>query len=64
VPPEWVGEVGLVVGLSISAASDRRLKKLDDLMAKAGLRPNGLHHEIYLSDVHEPDPAAMRTILR
>lgn len=25
---------------------------------------NGLHHEIYLSDVQETDPAQMRTILR
>jgi hypothetical protein len=29
-----------------------------------GLVNNGLHHEIYLSDVAETDTAKMRTILR
>lgn len=32
-------------------------------MAQAGLVRAGLHHEVYLSDVRETDPARMRTIL-
>jgi hypothetical protein len=29
-----------------------------------GLVANGRHHELYLSNVRETDPAKMRTILR
>ncbi|WP_267900879.1 hypothetical protein [Actinomadura craniellae] len=32
-------------------------------MEAEGLVPNGPHHEIYLSDPAEPDPAKMRTSL-
>lgn len=37
------------------------LKVMDDFMATHGLRRNGLHHEVYLSDFGDPDP---RTMLR
>jgi hypothetical protein len=37
---------------------------MEEFMERAGLVMNGLHHEIYLSDVEETDPARMRTILR
>jgi hypothetical protein len=40
------------------------LAKMDGLMSSSDLEPNGLHHEIYLSDVTETDPAKMHTILR
>ena len=33
-------------------------------MTEQGLARAGMHHEIYLSDVRETDPAKMRTILR
>ncbi|MEV4005124.1 GyrI-like domain-containing protein [Actinomadura sp. NPDC049753] len=40
------------------------LARMESLMEAEGLVPNGLHHEVYLSDVREEDPAKMRTILR
>ena len=40
------------------------LARMDQFMAEQGLINNGLHHEIYLSDVAETDTAKMRTILR
>ncbi len=40
------------------------LARMDRFMAEQGLVNNGLHHEIYLSDVAETDTAKMRTILR
>ncbi|MFB4305159.1 GyrI-like domain-containing protein [Actinomadura sp. GTD37] len=40
------------------------LARMDALMEAEGLVVNGLHHEIYLSDTRETDPAKMRTILR
>ncbi|MEU7239071.1 GyrI-like domain-containing protein [Streptomyces sparsogenes] len=40
------------------------LALLDAYMAEQGLARAGTHHEIYLSDVRETDPAKMRTILR
>ncbi|TYB49133.1 GyrI-like domain-containing protein [Actinomadura chibensis] len=40
------------------------LAKMYALMEAEGVAPNGLHHEIYLSDTRETDPGKMRTILR
>ncbi|MGO4748559.1 GyrI-like domain-containing protein, partial [Streptomyces sp. 2MCAF27] len=40
------------------------LALLDEYMTEQGLERAGLHHEIYLSDVRESDPAKMHTILR
>jgi hypothetical protein len=40
------------------------LKKLDDFMQQKGLRRNGRHHEIYLSDYRKTAPEKLRTILR
>jgi hypothetical protein len=37
---------------------------IDRFMQEHGLVANGLHHEVYLSDLRETDPAKMRTILR
>ncbi|TDB94198.1 GyrI-like domain-containing protein [Actinomadura sp. 7K534] len=40
------------------------LARMVALIEAEGLVRNGLHHEIYLSDPGEADPAKMRTILR
>ncbi|GGT62076.1 GyrI-like domain-containing protein [Actinomadura citrea] len=40
------------------------LARMESLMKAEGLVPHGLHHEVYLSDPREEDPAKMRTILR
>lgn len=40
------------------------LARTASLMKAEGLVANGLHHEVYLSDPREGDPARMRTILR
>ncbi|WP_020573821.1 GyrI-like domain-containing protein [Actinopolymorpha alba] len=40
------------------------LARMDALMRERGVTVYGLHHELYLSDVRETDPARMRTILR
>lgn len=42
----------------------KTLARMEAVMAEAGLEPYGLHHEIYLSDISETDPAKMRTVLR
>lgn len=36
----------------------------EELLPRAGLRPTGRHHEIYLSDFRRVEPARRRTILR
>ncbi|WP_129841908.1 GyrI-like domain-containing protein [Streptomyces sp. RFCAC02] len=46
------------------AEEARSLALMDAYAARHGLRTAGLHHEIYLSDVRETDPAGMRTVLR
>ncbi|MFD1932398.1 MULTISPECIES: GyrI-like domain-containing protein [Nonomuraea] len=40
------------------------LAAMQEYMDANGLVPNGLHHEVYLSDLRESDPAKMRTVLR
>lgn len=42
----------------------KTLAQMDNFMTANGFVRNGLHHEIYLSDFAETDPAKMRTILR
>ena len=42
----------------------RTLAKMEEVISAGDLEGNGLHHEIYLSDVGETDPAKMHTILR
>jgi hypothetical protein len=46
------------------AQEPQTLAKMDSLMSESDLEPNGLHHEIYLSNVSETDRAKMHTILR
>lgn len=40
------------------------LQLMEEFMQKEGLRRNGRHHEIYLSDPRKTVPGKMRTILR
>jgi hypothetical protein len=41
------------------------LAKMDSLISASDLEPNGLHHEIYLSDLlNETDPGKVHTVLR
>lgn len=40
------------------------IEKIHDRIAAQGLRPNGRHHEIYLSDPRRVDPDRLKTILR
>lgn len=40
------------------------LARMETLMSAERLVPNGLHHEIYLSDLRETSPERIRTILR
>ncbi|WP_326645164.1 GyrI-like domain-containing protein [Streptosporangium sp. NBC_01755] len=46
------------------AEEPKTLARMDALMRSEGLVPNGLHHEIYLSDTGETDPEKMMTVLR
>jgi hypothetical protein len=46
------------------ADEPRTLERMNELIERKQLVPNGLHHEIYLSDVRETDPSKMQTILR
>ncbi|MGV9534291.1 GyrI-like domain-containing protein [Streptosporangium sandarakinum] len=46
------------------AEEPKTLARMEAHIRDAGFIPNGLHHEIYLSDVRETDPEKMRTILR
>ncbi|MCO5991158.1 GyrI-like domain-containing protein [Actinoallomurus spadix] len=46
------------------ADEPRTLARMDAYLEQEGLTGNGLHHEVYLSDVRETDPEKMRTILR
>ncbi|WP_410614686.1 GyrI-like domain-containing protein [Amycolatopsis sp. lyj-109] len=36
----------------------------DEYLAEQGLKPTGLHHEVYLSDPRRVEPAKLRTVLR
>ncbi|MUN38107.1 GyrI-like domain-containing protein [Actinomadura litoris] len=40
------------------------LTRMHALMEAEGLVPNGLHHEVYLTDPREEDPEKIRVILR
>ncbi|MEU6741984.1 GyrI-like domain-containing protein [Streptosporangium sandarakinum] len=46
------------------AEEPKTLARMEAHIRDAGFVRNGLHHEIYLSDVRETDPEKMRTILR
>lgn len=42
----------------------KTLQRLSDFMTERRMAKNGLHHEIYLSDVRKTPPEKLRTILR
>ena len=46
------------------AGEPRTLALMEAFMDQSGLVPNGLYHELYLSDMRETAPQKMRTILR
>ena len=46
------------------AAETATIAVLHDALAKAGLRPRGCHHEIYLSDPNRTAPERLKTIIR
>ena len=46
------------------ADEPRSLARMGEFMGRNGLVPNGLHHELYLSDVRNTAPEELRTILR
>jgi hypothetical protein len=45
-------------------AEPETVARIFAFMKEGGLVPNGLHHEIYLSDIRKEDPARARTIIR
>ncbi|HEX2534878.1 MAG TPA: GyrI-like domain-containing protein [Chitinophagaceae bacterium] len=58
---------GLCVQLLHTGPFDREAESLEKIVAfmdQQGLRSNGLHHEIYLSDFRKTKPEALKTILR
>nr|WP_329098480.1 GyrI-like domain-containing protein [Actinomadura citrea] len=57
----WCVQVLHLGPYSVEPAS---LARMESLMEAEDLVPHGLHHEVYLSDPREEDPAKMRTILR
>ena len=40
------------------------IERLHAFIAEQGLRPRGSHHEIYLGDPRQTDPAKLKTVLR
>lgn len=61
---EAADEPDLVDFGPVHVLSLRSLAEMDVFMRDKGLVANGLHHEVYLSDVRETDPEKIRTILR
>jgi hypothetical protein len=54
----------MVVGDYAGSATALARRLHDGFLPEHGLRPNGLHHEIYLSDPKRVAPERMRTVLR
>jgi hypothetical protein len=46
------------------ATEEETILKMYDYIAKHDMIPNGLHHEVYLSDPRKTEPQKMKTILR
>lgn len=53
-----------VMHLGPYADEPATITAMHDFMAGNGLRPRGMHHEIYLSDPRRTAPEKMKTILR
>ena len=52
--------------MHIGPYADERptIERLHAFIAAQGLRPRGAHHEIYLGDPRQTDPAKLKTVLR
>jgi hypothetical protein len=62
---QWRWHLFVRLPESIAPAQEpKTLARIDRFIQERGLVANGLHHELYLSDVRETDPAKMQTILR
>lgn len=58
------GRCAQILHVGPFADEPRSLAVLADFMKEKGLRKNGLHHEIYLSDFRKTPPEKLKTILR
>jgi len=63
---EWIEEGTCVQVLHVGPYSEesKTLAAMEEFAAARGLKPHGLHHEIYLSDPRRVPPERLRTILR
>lgn len=58
------GDVAQVLHVGPYAEERRSIERLHDGIERAGFRPRGRHHELYLGDPRRSAPDRLRTILR
>jgi hypothetical protein len=58
------GRCAQVMHVGPYAAEPPTIEALHAFIAKSGLKPRDAHHEIYLGDPRQADPAKLRTVLR
>jgi hypothetical protein len=58
------GRAAQVMHIGPYAEERPTIERLHAFIAAQGLRPRGAHHEIYLGDPRQTDPAKLKTILR
>jgi hypothetical protein len=58
------GRCAQVMHVGPYAAEPPTIEALHAFIVESGLRPRGAHHEIYLGDPRQGDPAKLRTVLR
>ena len=58
------GKAAQVMHIGPYAAERPTIERLHRFIAECGLRPRGAHHEIYLGDPRQTDPARLKTVLR
>jgi hypothetical protein len=58
------GRAAQVMHIGPYAAEPPTIRRLHAFIAASGLRPRGAHHEIYLGDPRQTDPAKLKTVLR
>lgn len=64
VEPFAEGRVAQVLHLGPYATERGTIERLHAAIGEAGLKPRGLHHEIYLGDPRRSAPERLKTILR
>lgn len=64
IEPFAEGHVAQLLHLGPYAEERPTIERLHAAVADAGLRPRGLHHEIYLGDPRRSAPERLKTILR